>query len=293
MRPLAFPSVHQVALIFVGTLYLGGCLPPEEEDDDEAEVGEVGASASNTSSTPGTTSGFGFLPDAGASGPFECDVWMQDCPVGQKCMPWAFDGGSSWNATKCSPLNAAPGQPGDTCTVTNDGVFGEDSCMSGSMCWGVDETNTGTCVAFCTGSELSPGCENPATACSIANDGALILCLPICDPLEQNCAEGDACYAIGDAFVCAPDASDPDLGNYLNPCEYINACKPGLGCFDAAGVPGCTGVGCCTPFCDVTAPDASATCPGAAGGQQCVPYFEEGQAPMAELADVGVCLLPI
>src|SRR5262245_15971404 len=38
-------------------------------------------------------------PDGGGSN--ECDVWAQDCPPGEKCMPWANDGGSSWNSLRC------------------------------------------------------------------------------------------------------------------------------------------------------------------------------------------------
>ena len=41
-------------------------------------------------------------PDGGST--IECDIWADDCPRGTKCMPWAADGGSTWNATKCSRL---------------------------------------------------------------------------------------------------------------------------------------------------------------------------------------------
>ena len=35
------------------------------------------------------------VPDSG-----ECDAFAQECPEGQKCAPYADDGGSSWNNTK-------------------------------------------------------------------------------------------------------------------------------------------------------------------------------------------------
>lgn len=128
----------------------------------------------------GTT--FFVPPDAGNL--FQCDLWRPDCPTGQKCMPYAQDGGNVWNATRCAPLDVAAGQPGDSCRVEGSGTSGVDSCGISSMCWDVDpETSEGTCIAFCEGSADSPVCSDPNTQCSITNDGALILCLPKCDPL--------------------------------------------------------------------------------------------------------------
>jgi hypothetical protein len=49
--------------------------------------------------------------------------------------------------------------------------------------------------------------------------------------------------------------------------------------------------GCCSAFCDLTDPEASINCPGAAGGQECIPWYEMGQAPMG-LEDVGACAIP-
>lgn len=221
-----------------------------------------------------------------------CDVWTQDCPRGEKCMPWANDGGGAWNATKCTALDAAPAQPGDECRVEGSGTSGIDTCDVSAMCWDVDgKTNLGTCVAFCVGSADNPVCDDPTSSCSIANGGTLILCLPKCDPLLQDCTDGQACYGIDNSFVCAPDASGPTLGVYGDACEFINACDPGLGCFAAAGVPGCQGTSCCTTFCDVEDPTSAESCAGRAEGQDCVAYFPKGDAPPGYEA-VGVCLIP-
>ena len=46
----------------------------------------------------------------------------------------------------------------------------------------------------------------------------------------------------------------------------------------------CDGAGCCTPFCDLTAP----VCPD---GLECLAFYEEGQAPQC-FEDVGVCFPP-
>jgi len=237
--------------------------------------------------------GISFIDMTDTPTPRECNILDQDCPPGEKCMPYANDGGASWNATRCSPQDPTPAAIGDPCSVDGDGVSGLDNCESGSMCWDVDgETNQGTCTAFCVGTESSADCSDPNTECSITNDGVLILCLPTCNPVMQDCGPGQACYAIDDAFVCAPDASGPELGQFGDPCEFINACDPGLGCFDASLVPACTtSDGCCSNYCDITEAETSATCPGASGGQSCVAVFAEGQSPPG-YENVGVCLLP-
>lgn len=259
------------------------------EGDGEGEAGEDtgGAETGGGSESGGEEGGVGFIQDPDGGGvSVECSVFEQDCPEGEKCMPWANDGGNSWNATKCSPVDPNPAQPGDACTVEGSGVSGVDNCDVAAMCWDVDpETNEGTCVAFCSGTESDPSCDDPATQCSIANEGVLILCLPTCDPLTQDCAEGQACYPFQDGFVCAPDASAGD-GVFGDPCEFLNACDEGLFCADANTVPGCAGsIGCCSEFCEL--PDGA--CMGA--GQTCEPAFEEGMVPPG-YENVGLCLLP-
>lgn len=232
-----------------------------------------------------------FLVDAGGGPAPDCDLWVQDCPQGEKCMPWANDGGVTWNSAKCVPLAEELGEPGDACTVEGSGVSGVDSCTTSSMCWNVDgETNTGTCIGFCSGSAAAPVCDDPSTACTITNEGMLILCLPSCDPLLQDCAgEGEACYGTENGYVCAPDASG-EPGAYGDPCEAINACDPGLECLGAGATPGCASGSCCTSFCDTSDPGASAACPGAGGGQECVSAYAEGAAPPG-YEDVGYCAI--
>jgi len=261
---------------------------PSADDDNGTE------SATDPSDSSGGDDTMSFiLPMDGASVNIECDVWAQDCMEGEKCMPWANDGGNAWNATRCSPVDPNPAQVGDPCTVEGSGVSGIDNCAISSMCWNVDpETNMGTCVAFCSGSEANPVCEDPGTSCSILNEGTLILCLPNCDPLLQDCQEGEGCYVTNDTFSCVPDAGG-EMGAFGEGCEFLNVCDPGLFCANPDGVPDCAGsIGCCSSFCDTSDPEAGANCPGAAGGQDCVSFYEEGQAPPG-YEDVGVCLIPV
>ncbi len=202
-------------------------------------------------------------------------------------MPWANDGGNAWNATRCSPIADNPGAPGDDCTVEGSGVSGIDSCELGAMCWNVDpDTLEGECVALCIGDIENPTCADPASTCIINGDGTIVVCIPHCDPLIPDCSDGFVCVPVNDNFQCVPDASG-DMGAAGDPCEFINVCDPGLGCFDAMLTPGCEGAfGCCTAFCDVG--DAMPPC---LPGQQCVAYYPEGMAPSG-LEDVGVCALP-
>jgi hypothetical protein len=247
----------------------------------------------DSSDTDDSADSVGFIsePDGGGVA-IECDVWTDDCPEGQKCMPWANDGGNAWNATRCSPLDASPGQIGDECTVEGSGVSGVDTCDSRMMCYYVDpESNVGTCIGFCDGTPNEPTCD-AGSICTIVNDGVLTLCRPECDPLLQDCLGTAACLqATGSlGFTCIVDASG-EAGAAGDPCEYINSCDPGLYCGAAATVPNCTGAtGCCSEFCDLTADDPVAAC-SLGGGQDCVAWFEEGTSP-PNLTHVGVCAIP-
>jgi len=273
------------------------------DDADDAESSDGSASMTTDPSTddtgPADTGGdttdgpVGFImqPDGGGVA-VECDVWAQDCPQGEKCMPWANDGGNAWNATRCSPVDDNPGQVGDECTVEGSGVSGIDSCDIDMMCYYVDaETNLGQCVSFCQGSEANPICD-PGFVCTIANDGVLTLCRPECDPLLQDCLEIAACLPAAGSqfFTCIIDASG-EAGAPGDACEFINACDPGMFCADAASVPDCEGTGCCSAFCDLTAPDPSSFC-SLGAGQECVAWYEEGEAPPG-YDHVGACSLPL
>jgi len=235
----------------------------------------------------------GFIqpPDIPGPHPIQCDIWEEDCPDGMKCMPWANDGGSSWNSTKCVEIAPDPKQVGEPCTVEESGVSGIDDCDIHSMCWYVDpDTLMGECVAFCVGDEANPSCEDPNSYCALSGEGVLILCLPTCHPLEEPCPPDEVCVpGWGSELFCVFDASG-DAGAAGDPCEFVNACNPGLFCASVDYVPDCEGnIGCCTPFCDLLAADP---CPGAVPEVECIPWFEEGQAPPG-YETLGVCGVPL
>lgn len=226
----------------------------------------------------------GFLCDSTGGGWFECDFWAQDCPEGEKCAPWANDGGNSWNAHKCVPIDPDPDGVGEPCTVEGSAVSGIDSCERGSMCWNVEpETNTGTCTPFCTGSENAPTCADPQGVCNVTGDGVLNLCFSTCDPVDVGaCPAEQGCYPAYNAFVCVPDVSG-DEGQAWDPCEYLNACGGGRTCVNGSDVELCdqSGSGCCVPFCDLNAP----VCPD---DTVCLPFYDSGEAP-PNYEHVGTC----
>jgi Ca-activated chloride channel family protein len=140
-------------------------------------------------------------PDGGGVG-FECDLFAQDCPMGEKCVPWANDGGSQWNATRCSPIAEDPAATGQPCTVEGGPTSGVDDCSGSSICWDVDRSNEGTCVALCQGDEADPQCHGDQW-CFQGFDGTVAVCMPapLCE-LDGVCQ--CMCPWHGDPD-CAPD----------------------------------------------------------------------------------------
>ena len=264
----------------------GGPDPSSESSGGASSSGAADTGSSSGGSEEESSSGesTGFVEtDTDTDGEIiECSMFEQDCPDGQKCMPYANDGGNTWNATMCVPIAEDPAQLDEPCTVEESGVSGVDTCDLGLMCWDVDPaTLQGECIAMCRGDESEPECPDPTDWCSISGDGILTLCLGTCDPLGSDCDADEVCVPVSSRFVCTTNAAPKGAGNDGDPCEYTNVCNPGLVCLGAEFVPGCEGdTGCCAAYCDLAAPDCD--------GTSCLPWFDEGQAP-EELDHVGVC----
>jgi hypothetical protein len=286
-----------------GTSSFSATIASTDEGAASGETTDAGGTGAETSTgaagseglDEGTTAAAdtaSFVPQPDAGGTIECDIWTQDCPAGEKCMPYA-SGTMSWDATRCSPVDAMPNQVGDPCTVVGNDSTGEDDCVLGAMCFAVDpESNEGVCYAMCQGSEANATCEDPAHVCSISNEGVLALCLPSCNPLLQDCPMAGValgCYPVQgiEGFVCWPDYSF-DQGGFGDPCEYFNYCDVGLFCGIPEALPGCVATACCNEYCDIT---GATPCSGAADGQECIAWYDAGQAPPG-YEDVGYCGLP-
>ena len=242
----------------------------------ETETGEPPTTASSDTAF--------FVPRLDVSTVEDCDMYEQDCPEGEKCVPYASTG-SVWDGYKCVPIlgDQAPGEP---CTYGGV-VDATDDCDATSHCWDVmdvDGEAIGTCMVICTGNYDEPECP-PMSDCLIRNFSANV-CIPTCDPIIQDCGEGLACFWANGNFNCIFTTQDIPAGQ---PCGFINDCAAGLLCLAAEAVPGCEGVACCSGFCDLNLGDGP--CEALLPGTVCASFFEEGMAP-AGYEHVGLCLLP-
>lgn len=243
------------------------------------------SSQASTETDTGNVTFVGFASgESGESGdPFcPCDTFLQDCPDGEKCVPFA-SGGDKLDCDKCVPV-LGDGQPGEPCV--HDGIVeGTDDCGPTSQCFNlmdVDGQSVGVCTPFCQGTADDPICPM-GTTCLITDEGATTLCMATCNPLMQDCGPGLGCFAYESYFFCLVPAQDIPLGQ---PCEQINDCAAGLVCVPESVLPNCAGSKCCASFCSLM---QGALCPEM--GTECVAYYEQGMVPIG-YEDVGVCIIP-
>lgn len=177
--------------------------------------------------------------------------------------------------------------------MLGDATDGTDDCQFDAVCMFPDDQGAGKCHTLCNidgqgGPSCAPGLECFGPFCQRCYWG---YCDTSCDPREPDaCNAGDVCItAGGDQWTCTVDASG-DEGQAGDPCEFANACDPGLQCLNADAVAGGCGdaASCCAPTCSTDEPN---TCPNAAQGDACVPWYSPGQAP-PQLMTLGVCALP-
>ncbi|HLT40322.1 MAG TPA: hypothetical protein VK034_28780 [Enhygromyxa sp.] len=247
--------------------------------DDTSESGMVETETDTDDGPDDTTlstGSFYALPED-LSDSLECDPIYQDCPEGEKCVPYASSGGA-WDANKCVPI-LGDGEPGEPCTY-NGAFEATDDCDGSSMCWNVIEVDgewVGTCIPFCAESWGDPQCPEGST-CLIANDSKVTVCVETCDPLAQDCPDGQGCHLAWGEFVCLSDLSDDGQS-----CDVLAQCPPGDECVSATLVPECDGTACCTPYCSLDDPMCDPQ-------TECVPVFDADPPPGYE--NVGLCLVP-
>jgi hypothetical protein len=278
-------------------LFCVACGPPRFTPiTSDGESGDVGTEGSSTASNSTDTSSTDTSSSTNTNGSFvgpsddffhlpECDPFLQDCPHGEKCVPYASSG-ETWDDVKCVPVlgDQATGEP----CVFGGIVEATDDCDATSFCWPeteVDGEMVGTCLDFCGGSLDTPECPE-GSECLISSDPVVTLCFPMCDPVAQDCADGLGCYWSGTAFNCIWTANPPGVAPG-QPCEFVNECEPGSVCADAAVMPNCEGTGCCASFCDLDLGDAQ--CAGVPD-TLCVPFWEQDMAP-AGFEHVGICVV--
>lgn len=282
------------------------CSPAPSSSDgssggDDSETGAVPTSGTGepevTSSSSGgdSSSSSGAVEDetdTGVIGDGECDPWLQDCPDGLKCMAYAEPGVNHFTGNKCTPVAQNPGVAGDPCYADGGWSTGVDDCDYGLACWNIDpETSEGVCMAWCTGSADAATCPDAGDTCVFWVPGFAHICLSLCDPLLQDCDGPESCLPNwakqGEEWVCSLDYSF-DEGQEFDPCEYSNACDPGMICTDPKSAIECDpgAIGCCISVCDTSAPNS---CEGQ--GAECQGFYGEEPAP-PNYANVGLCSLP-
>ena len=284
-------KISWTAMVAVGLMTLSAC---SKDDDNNGSTTSTtigtgdgdGDAETSTTTDPGdgdgdattttTTTTAGFVPEDVAA-QNTCDPWAQDCPEGEKCAAWN-SGSGTWDANKCVPLTGT-GQEGDDCTY-DGAALGTDTCDVGFMCYYTDAEGLGSCIPLCTGDPDNGQCP-AGYNCSISNDGSLLLCVYSCDPLLQDCSEGNGCFWDGAFFNCDPAGDIPTN----EPCGFINDCLPGHVCLGSESLPSCAGSACCAGFCDLSQPNCTVA------DTECIAFFEEGTAPPG-LENTGVCALP-
>ncbi|MGH1347430.1 MAG: hypothetical protein ACRBN8_38075 [Nannocystales bacterium] len=223
-----------------------------------------------------TTGNCGFTcpPPPGPGGGFGCNFSDQDCFEGEKCAPWANDGGVVWNALRCVPVADRPHVLGEDCTVEGSFVSGVDSCDVGLVCTvtGTDSlrSNAGTCTQLCNAGPCPDG-----TLCTVPGTLNVGACGEICDPLADGaCPPGLGCLPAGLGFAChlAFNTGNDEPCTAVADCGLTHVCTQASQC---GGEPGDT---CCAQLCDLESPD----CPT---GQTCTDYG----SPLAAYATVGFC----
>jgi hypothetical protein len=132
------------------------------------------------------------------------------------------------------------------------------------------------------GTADAPVCDDPTTACFVAEESSIAVCAPPCDPLLPACAVGHGCWPDDHGhWGCIPEDAGIIALNQTSPLcapgsidvhpSYVSSCDPDVEL-------------CCMPLCDLTAPDC-------APELTCAPFYEDGRAPAGH-EDVGVCLDP-
>lgn len=182
----------------------------------------------------------------------------------------SVDPGSSGPSSVTDPSGESSGT-----TTSSPGTTTEGESSGGESSTGT----TGEADSSSTGDASSEGSSSGST-----DTGGETGVVDGCDPIAQNCPDGQACYPVMAEFDCYGIS---EAGAQGDDCGFIDVCDAGLFCANAAIVDGCMDdVGCCTAFCDLS--DLPDPCQDISPAMFCVPWYAEGEAPPG-LELVGAC----
>jgi hypothetical protein len=204
-----------------------------------------------------------------------CDEFAQDCPEGEKCVPFHID---DCSFQRCETITGDK-LAGEPCSV---GEMGGDDCGVDSWCYpGTFNLEApAVCIPFCQGTPDESSCPEPTEVCvyDFVEYHGPLGCRPICDPLmPEGCNAVERCTLSHDGqsdFACVLGGAVAD-GEV---CDHHQQCDSGLCVLDESLLE-CAGESCCSPWCDLMAPNC-------AMGLECVPV--EVDDPNST---VGVCAL--
>jgi hypothetical protein len=251
------------------------------EDGETTESSSSSTTSSEDSETDTSDEGASFVPTDDLYGLCSlselslCDEIAQDCPEGEKCVPFHIEGCSY---PRCVPVTGDK-PAGEPCTA--DDMAGDD-CDADSWCYPgtLDLELPASCIAFCQGSHDDSFCDDPSLTCVFDYTvylGALG-CRPSCDPLmPEDCEPWERCtvsFNWPSDFGCILGGGVPN-GDV---CLTNQDCDSGA-CMPAESLLECAGESCCSPWCDIMAPSC-------AMGLECV-SVEVGDPA----SSIGVCSL--
>lgn len=267
-----------VALVIPASL--PACYDPTSTEGDPMEstsesTGGPTTLSTSSSATGGPTTGVtSSMPDDGsATAEAESTSPTTTPSESASSEPSTGDGDASADGSS----STADGD--DTTSTTTSGSSSDDGvvgCVADGVIADGEQCDDDNAIA-------GDGCSDCAFEPGFGCTGEPSLCGPSCDPLLQDCAIGQGCYALEPIFACAADASG-ESGVQGDDCDVANVCNPGLVCAAAGLLDDCDGgsFGCCTLLCDLSFPE----CPGTL---TCDEYYELGSAPPG-LENVGVCV---
>ncbi|MCA9708535.1 MAG: hypothetical protein KDK70_21985 [Myxococcales bacterium] len=243
----------------------------------------IGDTGTDTTDATDTTGGPSFACPPDELEP-QCDLALQDCPAGFKCIPWEAEGQLFQpTATVCASVVDDPVDLYGSCT--NDPARCTDDCPAATACLPFYDEG-GACLDPCGEDGTCPGDQ----VCITCGSCSLSWCLPTCDPTLLDCPETLGSCALDavfgqSAFSCG--GPPPGPGGPGDPC-IMAGCGEGLLCVEQGDLGlGCSDAACCTETCSLLDPGFACSDPA----HVCVPVFIPGQA-LPSQEHVGMCALP-
>jgi hypothetical protein len=106
-----------------------------------------------------------------------------------------------------------------------------------------------------------------------------------CNPLENDCPEGELCIFFNTEFQCFPATGD-GTGVFGASCDTATDCNEGLACIQSVFFSNCAGDACCSPNCDLSEPN---NCPDVGDGTFCMQWFMGRVDTDPCYVNAGVC----